>query len=237
MSLLVFIVTGVLLYLVFRVFNRISIGVISQPIVRKLLQTVIPIIELIVWIAFAFWGAYLLFGNFMYYHMIVGVMAVLLIFGLSWFLFRDFLAGVLLKSEKSLMPGQYIKTLAVQGSIQKLGSRSMEVINDSGEMIRIPYSRLSSELITLPPEDEDNLPHHMELELDTDESPDQLRAFILDQLVAMPWIVWPAPAVEMHPKDQSRVSMKVTFYTHERSQAVLVEDRLKKVLAKTTDRG
>lgn len=237
MSLLVFLITGVSLYLVFRLLTRIITTVISRTGTRTLVQAVMPIGELVAWTAYAFWGAYLMFGNFYYYHLVIGVMAVLLIFGFSWFLFRDFLAGVLLKSENSLVVGQTIKTLSVQGKIQKLGPRFMEVVNTSGEMVRIPYSRISNEMITLPPDDADNLPHHIELDLQTIESPDQIKAFILDQLVAMPWVVWPAPVVDMQSIDRGRMSVRVTYYTHERSQSMLVEDQLKKALGNTTDPG
>lgn len=229
MNWLIFILTGFLLFFLFRLLLRISKVVFRKKILRKGSMALLPLLELVLWIAYAFWGVYILFGGHLYYDLIIVVMMVLLVVAVAWFLFRDLLAGVLLKAEKSLEPGQMIKTSFVEGKIKSLGSRSLELVNDAGETVRIPYVRFSNELLIIPPENEDSLPHHLEIPLATGQSPEKVRALVNKHLLAMPWIIDPAPEVKIVKAADARYFIRVTFHTHIGSQAVMVEEKIKEV--------
>ncbi len=230
MNILIFTLAGVILFFLFRLGFRLSNALIKKKNIRAGVQTSLPLIELLTWITYLFWGALILFGNHVYYDLIVVVMAILIIFGLAWFVFRDILAGVLLKTEKSLEPGQVIKTPIVEGKIKKTGTRFLELINDEGETVKVPYSRLSNELIIIPPENEESLPHQLLLVVAPEKQTEKIKEQVVSHLLAMPWIISPHPMVKLIKTKEGKNAIHVTFHTHNRTHAILVEEKLRKLV-------
>ncbi len=230
MKLLIFVVVGILLFLAFRLLNTLGKALAGKKLIQTGVKGFLPVVELVAWVAFSFWGVLIFFGGHLYYDLIVGIMAVLLIFGLAWFVFRDILAGVLLKTEKSLQPGQLLKTPVVEGRIKKLGTRSLELINEAGETVKIPYSRLSNELFILPPEDEDSLPHQLQLPIPRGQAPDSVKKQVHERLLTMPWVINPPPVVEVKKNDSGGHSLHLTFYTHILTHALIVEEKLRELV-------
>ncbi len=231
MNLLIFVLSGFLLFFLFRLLLRISKAIVRKNIFRKGIIALLPLLELVLWIAYAFWGVHIFFARHLYFDLIIGVMVVVLLLAIAWFVFRDFMAGGLLKAEKSLEPGQTIKTSFASGRIKHMGSRSMELENEDGELVKIPYGRLSNELFILPPEDEDNLPHHLEVPLHAEVSPEQSREKAEKLLLSMPWIVGPTPEVKLARSAEGNYVLRMVFYTHVRSQAVQVEEKVRQALS------
>ena len=79
--------------------------------------------------------------------MLVVVLVVVLVILLSWFLVRDFIAGVLLKSQQIYKVGQIIKTAQYSGRITRMGNLHLSLQTEQGESARIPYSVLTSSVI------------------------------------------------------------------------------------------
>ena len=230
MNLLIFVITGLLLIILFRVLNQIAKVLIKKTRLRKGALRILPLAELVAWTAFSFWGVFVIFGQHHYYDLIVVIMAILVVFGLAWFVFRDFLAGVLLRSEKALYPGQIIKTPIVEGKVRKMGFRGMQLINDKGETVTVPYSRLSNQLLIIPPEKEDSLPHQVKFSLPPKMASESIREKVYTQLVAMPWVISPAPEVSMEKSEDSSHVLHVTYYTYTQTHAVIVEEKIRKIL-------
>ncbi len=231
MNLLIFVFTGFLLFFLFRLLARISKIIVQRKVIRKGVFALLPLLELVLWVAYAFWGVTIFFERQLYFDLIIGVMVVVLLLAIAWFVFRDFMAGVLLKAEKSLEPGQTIKTSFASGVIKRMGSRFMELQNEEGELVRIPYGRLSNELFILPPDDEDNLPHHLEIPLPAGASPEQSRDKVRKLFLSMPWIVGPTPEIKLSRSAGGDYLLRMVFYTHVRSQAVQVEEKVRRVLS------
>lgn len=230
MNLLIFIITGLLLLILFRVLNQVAKVFIKKTQLRKGVLHTLPLTELVAWIAFSFWGVFIIFGQHHYYDLIVVVMAILVVFGLAWFVFRDFLAGVLLRSEKALHPGQVIKTPIVEGKVKKMGFRGMQLINDKGETVTVPYSRLSNQLLIIPPEKEDSLPNQAKFSLPPKMASESIREKVHTQLMALPWVISPAPEVSMEKSADGSHVLHVTYYTYTQTHAVIVEEKIRKVL-------
>ncbi len=229
MNLMIFVLAGFLLFFMFQLLSRARRAFTKKKLWRRSAASLLPLAELILWVAYAFWGVHIFFGKYIYFDLVVGIMVVLVIVAIAWFVFRDLLAGVLLKAEKALEPGQTIKTPFAEGKIKHLGSRSIELINDLGELVKIPYSRLSNELFILPPDNEDSLPHHLEIVLQNDQNPDELRKRIKENLIAMPWVLLPVPDITVIKGKDGEPKLHVMFYTHIRSHAAIVEEKLKKI--------
>ncbi len=235
MNLLIFAVSGILLFLLFRMLNRVSNALIKKKFYRSGTMSLLPVIELASWVAYAFWGIYVVFYGHLYYDFIVGIMAVFIIFGLAWFVFRDFLAGVLIKIEQAIDTGKYIKTPFAEGRIIKMGTLSLEIANEAGETIKIPYSRLSKESIVIPPDEEDSLPYQIYIALHKTKSPEKIRDRVYAELIAMPWIISPEPVVNVLKNMQGEWELHIRYHTYLRSQTVTVEKKIRKLVKDDED--
>ncbi len=231
MNILAFILAGLVIAVAFWLLRRISQASFVRQSLRKGSKRGLPVLELAVWIAYAFWGAHVFFGDALFLDTILVVMVVFLLAALGWYVFRDFIAGVVIRTEKSLETGQLIRTTTVSGKVCKLGSLAIEVVNDDGETVRIPYSRLNQELITLPPGQEDNLPHHLEVGLLPGHTPREMQKRLMDALLAMPWLVSPAPEVSVAKAAEGQTVLHITYHTHLRAHAQLVEEKLAETMA------
>lgn len=235
MNLLIFAVSGILLFLLFRLLNRVSNALIKKRFYRSGTMSLLPVIELVSWVAYAFWGIYVVFYGHLYYDFIVGIMAVFIIFGLAWFVFRDFLAGVLIKIEQAIDNGKYIKTPFAEGHIIKMGTLSLEITNEAGETVKIPYSRLNKETIVLPPDEDDSLPYQLHVALQKTKSPEKIRDRVFAELIAMPWIISPEPVVNILKTEQGDWELQVRYHTHSRNQTVTVEKKIRELVKDDED--
>ncbi len=235
MNLLIFFVAGLLIFGLFRLLARAGRALIRRKAVRSRILALLPFVELLIWIVYAFWGISILFGGFVYYDLILGVAAVLLLLAFAWFVFRDFLAGVLLKAEKSLEPGRFIKAPFAEGHIRSLGARSLVLVNEKGEVVRIPYSRINKEMFVLPPENDESLPHHLKLTIPATRDPEAYKRMAEKELMAMPWITGSSPSVNIVEEEDGSYRLHLTFYTHIRSQGALVGEKIRKTLSIAAD--
>ncbi len=226
MNLLIYFLSGILLLLLFRIADRVLKALGSKRNVGKTIVSFWPLLEWGVWVAFAFWGGHVLFSGYVHYDLIMGTMAVLLVIGLAWYVFRDHLAGAILKSEKVLKTGQSIKTPFAQGRIQHMGRRSVDVVDAEGEVVRIPYTRLSNAQFTILSEEDKT--HEMRIKIPGSSSPEAVRSKVMSQLLCLPWVALPAPEVGVlrDGKDDVDYHLVVRFHTYMKSQVPLVEKKI-----------
>ena len=132
---------------------------IKNAPIRKNLKSRIartaPSVEAIIWLFFIIWSIRHLIQNDMWNS--IGVMMVMLmvLVLVSWFVLRDYLAGVVIKSDGSMRLNDRIRIKNVEGRITSMGLRSMIITADSGETVNMPYSAISGEISSKPNPSED----------------------------------------------------------------------------------
>lgn len=146
MKFIIITILGIGVFFGFRILNVIAKKLLTTSLFNRLAAS-LPILELVSWIAFVFWSTAYTLHEKSYYPVLVVVMVIVLIILLSWFLVRDFIAGVLLKSQQIYRSGQMIKTDQYAGRITRMGNLHLSLQTESGESARIPYSVLSNTVI------------------------------------------------------------------------------------------
>ena len=235
MNLLLFLVAGLFVFGLFRLLARAARVLIRRKTLRSTILALLPVAELVIWVGYVFLGISILFRDLVYYDLILWVVVVLLLGALAWFVFRDFLAGVLLKAERSLETGRFMKAPFTEGYIRSLGARSLELVNEKGEVVRIPYSRINKEMFVFPPENDESLPHHLKLSLPATRDPEAYKRLVEKELMAMPWITGSLPSVDIVEEADGTYRLHMTFYTHIRSQGALAGEKIKKILSVAAD--
>jgi hypothetical protein len=133
--------------------------IINNAPIRKNIKSRItraaPSIEAIIWLAFIIWSIRHLIQNDIWNSIGVMVVMLMVLILLSWFVLRDYLAGVVIKSDGSMRLNDRIRVRNVEGRITSMGLRSMIITADSGETVNMPYSAISGEISSKPNPSED----------------------------------------------------------------------------------
>lgn len=118
---------------------------------RRSLEQAFPMVELIVSVLYLVAGVQLLFEG----DPALASIAVLgILFGGLWLsriALMDLLTGVFLRTNGSLVRGDWIQIDQIEGRVAWLGTRSLSVRTSGGDVALIPYSRLSGRSVVRTP--------------------------------------------------------------------------------------
>ncbi len=231
MNLLYLILATLALFVVFRLLYRLLPALFRGKPAHTYLLRALPLAELLSWLVISFWGIHLLFGGQAHYGWVVSGMALVVVLALGWYVFRDYLAGVLLRADTGFSPGQTIRTSFAEGKIAHLGYRHLVLVNQEGEEVRIPYTRFKDEVIIIPSGEDSRMPHHFRIPLPDGADPDITRQTLFSRMMAMPWVSEPAPEISFQKDKQGRVCLQISYHTHTMHSSMKVEDLIKKHLA------
>ncbi len=228
MTALIFFLVGIGLFFLLRLISRVLGSVLRKEPMRAYFLKTFPVVEMALWVGFIFWAVDSIFQDFFYYNLLMSVMVLILLLAVSWFLFRDFFAGMVIRSENALEPGQYFKTSFVEGKILNLGIRSMELETLDGERVKVPYWRLNNQLLNLPPGQEKSYSHTLTLKMPKAGKPARLKNQILAELNNMPWIIsgYP-PIVSISSESEEQFLVEIRVYVMREEHLFLVEKNIR----------
>lgn len=236
MNLIYIVILGFGLFFAMQLIHRMARMIPGDSRWRDLLLRSLPLAEFVVWITFAFWAAANVFAGLPIGGLVQSVMAVVLVAVLGWYVLRDFLNGILLKSENDFRKGQFIKTSFVSGRILSLGYRALQLETDKGEKVRIPYSRLAEGVITRPPQKGQSHTHMLSLAIQPDQERPLLTAEVLRELVNMPWVIAEDdPAANLNQDAEGKPLLEIKFSVIKEEHAMLVERQLQGFLKKKVE--
>ncbi len=123
------------------------------------------IFELFVWLLYVLWMLPSFFKLNMSSGIVLSLILVIAILIISWFAGRDFIAGFIIKANAGFKINARIKTDKIEGEIIDFFPRNVQLINDKGEKMLIPYSNLLGENIFIKTNDKSRISKHIQLTL------------------------------------------------------------------------
>lgn len=107
---------------------------------------------------------------------IVALAAVLIAVALAggWRTFRDYLAGVVVRSEGSWKVGDRVLVGEVEGRVVGLGYRTVQLQRRDGDLVFVPYSRLSTDVLVRRHAEGDVVRHTFTVDCPRETSPSDL---------------------------------------------------------------
>lgn len=233
MNLLYIVILGFALFFALLLINRLAHLIPGESRWRSLLLRSLPLLEFVVWLAFAFWAARIVFSGLPYRGVVESAMALVLVLALGWYVLRDFLSGVLLKTESEFKKGQIIKSPLVSGKVHKVGYRTVHIETEKGEKVRVPFSRFGDAIISSPPEKGHGYSQMLKLNLNQGDDWSGLTEQIKQELFNMPWIILEnEPLINLVRDADNQPSLEVKFSVIKEDHALLVEQKLKAFLEK-----
>ncbi len=202
------------LFLVLRFSSRILNTISAKQNLRRVLLRIFPFFEFLIWLVVGLWGLNLFLSEYTFYATLIVAIVLVLTVIIGWYFLRDFVAGVILKTEVPFEINQHVKTTTHAGFIRKAGYRSIELIDDKGESIKIPYSQLSSSSFTVVDNNASLQGHEVMLKVKSHILFDDLSSSIKQSLLLLPWVsVKREPTIKEveHSDDYSVVA--VFFHT------------------------
>ena len=137
---------GGILWAFFKLIHRAMDLLLSGQVYRKRLEDVLLIVRAASWIVFVFWSISVIFKGQLFYARVFSGVLILLTVGISWSIIRDIISGFLIRMEGTYHHNSHVRIHDVEGTVRKLGFRSMEIETERGETIRIPYKIVDDEL-------------------------------------------------------------------------------------------
>ncbi len=155
--------------------------------VRSRIDRILPSIEGIVWFGFMLWSAGQLIQNEVWNAIGVLIIILLLLVLLFWLVIRDYVAGIILKTDGSIKTNDWIRVRDIEGKIKELGGRTMIVRTESGETVNIPYSTISGEISAKPNPAEEIINHSFEIKLSKATDAETAITQIKKSILNAPW--------------------------------------------------
>jgi len=140
---------GGILWVFFKLVHRAIDLLLSGQVYHKRLADILLMVRAASWILFIFWSVSVLFKGQLLYARIFSGLLILLTIGISWSIIRDVISGFLIRMEGTYHLNSHVRIHDVEGTVRKLGFRSMEIETDRGETIRIPYKIVDDELTVM----------------------------------------------------------------------------------------
>lgn len=231
MNLLYFLITGLAIFIFLKFGARILDALLLRMSLKPETTRWFPLVEIVIWVAYVYWGSYVLFGHIRYYDLLVLSMTLLLAFGIAWFFFRDFFAGLMVRSDYGLKTGLFIRTPVAEGYIVRLGSRFLELKNDKGEMIKLPFSQISRQWLQLPADMGNSLSSQLLISLPGDINVPLLRKTVEAEMMGMPWIIGTPPGITIRMNQQGQIILDVRYDLLKEEHSLQVEKRVREIVA------
>jgi len=216
-----------LVYLFLRVFAKIASYIKPFKKLYIHIKKILPIIDLATAATTIFWITYRIFRDSDALPIITSVVAIILLGLLGWFWGRDFVAGIILKSENYFEKNKMIRLNNKSGRIIKTTLRYLEFETDDGEAIRVPYSKISSEYFSKLSPDEKYESHLITLHVNEKADTKTLRESLRKTIYNSPWyLAGKEPVIEIVSSVDGGYKLNLNIYTINSSHADLLRQEL-----------
>ncbi|HNP07192.1 MAG TPA: mechanosensitive ion channel [Cyclobacteriaceae bacterium] len=221
-----FIITGLLIFLTFRVLRLIDYRI-------KRLRKYYPLfvtIELGLWIFYIFWIVSHFLYSKSYYNELVLVLVIAVVGLLVWYYIKDIVSGFIFKIKHNPRVGQELNSIESRGIIKKLSASQIFVEVEGKDTVRIPYSQLLNKSINL-----NNVDIHSASEVVLhfvgvkQDDPIQLEKKIRGALLQSPWSV-PNKPIRIEFILGEKSGIEISLHLVDRSFGELARTKLKGIL-------
>ncbi len=174
---------------VIRVLRRLLDIFAGRRSYRAQVRKLFPLAETLFWTMFALWAVNLVFENELHQTIASAAIAASIGAWLIWFVARDFFAGIVLKAQRVFERGQSFKTGEVAGVIRKVGSLGLELEQDEGGTLHVPYRAISGEAFGQVDSSQPGRPCTLELNVPGDKAQSETRSLLRSLVLSSPWVL------------------------------------------------
>ena len=223
------ILAGIGIFLLFRGLTFVNKTVPLPKNIKQYLGYLLPVAEFVFWLGYFIWAARTLYAAYDVIALIIIGTLLVLIAAPVWFLFRDFIYGLIIKLQRKIEPGIAIEIEDIQGTVTNTGLLSFEIKTSGGNIESIPYNKIIGKIITRHAANISLDSHLIRLCIDSSNDIKQLLPQLKNTLINAPWMVGSeAPIIKKVEKENNQYLIDVVVYTVDESHVEKIKDYVKR---------
>lgn len=181
----------------------------KYSILKKLLN-LMPLAGFIIWLILLFWAINYLFQDKSYYNVIIISIIVVLSLTIGWFFLKDIISGVIFRMQNNYSHGEFVQFGKISGRLNEMQLTHISIHTTDGKSIKIPYSRLSNEIISLKLESKSYDHNRFIMNVKKKYSRKETEDLMITELNNSPWRLGSTlPQVKFLNEDQANYSFEI----------------------------
>ncbi len=221
-----FLIWGIILFVLFTIIRFGFPYLMRNKKKASQLLKYFRLVELFIWLFFFSW--------FLFRFAEVKSLFAFVIFGIQlgilYLIFRfwltDLIAGIIFKNSNQIDVGDSIQYEKHLGKIIKIGGRSIEIENEDGNSVFIPYRKLTSAIFSRTESSEQTSGYSFELETSFEEDIDKTIEQIKSSIIALPWSsIRKSPQISLKGQTDKSLIFNVTIFAIDRSYFGKIENQ------------
>lgn len=222
-------VGGLLLFGIFRGMHRLLSLVPAQRGYRTAAHRLLPVLEASAWLFYALRSINALFTQPVYHTAAVSGLLVMLLVWISWFAVKDWTAGFVLRTQDIYEQGQNFQVGDIRGRINHVGFLAMEVEQPNGDIVKIPYSKISSQIHGRPTSETTVNDHRFQIMVPKSDSWTKVKTSLRRVILTSPWAATQRePQLRPTQETESHYIVEVTVYASNRAFAQVIEEDVRR---------
>lgn len=188
------------------------------------------LLEIIVWIMFIIWSLKTILEDSIYYTIIVVTIFLSIAVWVTWFIVRDFVAGLVFKFNDDYKKGQLLEVNNVKGFIGKINYLNIDLISNEGEVIKIPYSKIQANIHKKSVLDKNIIRHNFQFQFPLTVSFDKIKDEIIYEILLTPGIdLNKDPIIKLDGRKENYQIIGVTIFLLSESVIDLISQKIKEI--------
>ncbi len=219
---------GVLLWVVLSIGRKTIRAAAHRVSWLQKIRPSVPAVSFIAWLLYALWIVHSRLSGSSLYPFIMLLCFALLAALFAWFVLRDVIAGTVVSCRKQFPVNHRIRFRDLSGKIIDRGVTHITVRTDNGDIARIPYSRLSGEIVPERPEETASDYFRIHLIIPKESSPEELQTVLTRDVRYIPWAAaGTAPIVQLKEQTEDACNFEILFKCLNSRHAARVERMLR----------
>lgn len=221
-----FLVAGLVIFAVFRLLQYLLPVVLFRKRKNRSILRSLPVMETVIWLLFFSWYMFRFAEIMSIYAFIVAGILLTLIYWISRFFIKDLIAGMFFRVSAEFREGEVIIHNNITGTIKKFRLQSLEIETQEGQIIYIPYSKLTEVLNIKQESSEQSAAYTFSFKASRLHSPEETIQIINGYLVSLPWSsVHKKPVAAIRELAENHYTVEVITYPIEKTFARKIEQR------------
>jgi small conductance mechanosensitive channel len=146
------------------------------------------LIEICVWILFTIWALKIILEESIIYTAIVLAIYFSIAIWITWFVVKDFIAGLVFKFNDNYQIGQFIEVSEIKGHIKNINYLCLDLVSITDEIIKIPYSKIQGNIHKKTKFDKSTIEHKFNLNISKSFSVEKIKEEIKKVVLLTPGV-------------------------------------------------
>jgi len=217
-----------LLFILFRIITYFIPVVIKKKKYSKLFKRNLPIMEFVIWLLFSIYSFKSLLAKNQYFAIVIFVvMLVIAIFSVRIFL-KDYISGIIVKADTSIMLGDTITSSGFTGIITKFNYRTLELELQNKSSVKIPFTEILNNVLIREKQSQSISGYLFKVSTSKKQSIETLIKDIKQSIILLPWSsVKQEPVIKVVSETNNTYNLQLTVYAYNKDMYFKIEKHIK----------